>query len=161
MEITLENARKLFRADRNVPMHQIKPGLRRQDLKGIHLPSFRFSLKLKKLCRVDVFVFESWHTAAKSQGKAITSSAVCHDSKTKKLLESGFMPNDSTSNQLLQISNDILNSFENGMETMVVFMDISKAFDRVRHRGMLVKLENNGINGSLLRWFENYLYGRS
>jgi hypothetical protein len=28
----------------------IKPGLRRQDLKGIHLPSFRFCWKLKKVC---------------------------------------------------------------------------------------------------------------
>jgi hypothetical protein len=45
-------------------MHLIKPGLRHQDLKGIHLPSFRFSWKLKKLCRVDfLFVFESWQTA--------------------------------------------------------------------------------------------------
>jgi hypothetical protein len=53
----------LFRADRNVPMHQIKPELRRQDLEGIHLPSFKFSWKLKK----HFFVFESWQTAVKSQ----------------------------------------------------------------------------------------------
>jgi hypothetical protein len=32
----------------------------------------------------DFFVLESWLTAAKSQGKTIMSSAVCHDSKTKK-----------------------------------------------------------------------------
>jgi hypothetical protein len=50
-------------------MHQIKPELRRQDLEGIHLPEFRFSWKLKKLCRVDFFVFESWQTAVKSHGK--------------------------------------------------------------------------------------------
>jgi hypothetical protein len=43
-------------------MHLIKPELRRQDLEGIHLPSFRFFWKLKKLCRVDFFVFESWQT---------------------------------------------------------------------------------------------------
>jgi hypothetical protein len=35
-------------------MNLIKPGLRHQDLEGIHLPSFRFSWKLKKL---------SWQTA--------------------------------------------------------------------------------------------------
>jgi hypothetical protein len=63
-------------------MHKIKSGLRHQDLEGI---SFRFSWKLKKLCRLDFFVFELWQTAVKSQGKTITSSAVCHDSKTKKL----------------------------------------------------------------------------
>jgi hypothetical protein len=44
-------------------MHLIKPGLRHQDLEGIHLPSFRFSWKLMRLCRVDFFVFESWQTA--------------------------------------------------------------------------------------------------
>jgi hypothetical protein len=38
--------------------HLIKPELRHQDLDGIHLPSFRFSWKLKKLCRVDgMFLF--------------------------------------------------------------------------------------------------------
>jgi hypothetical protein len=51
MEITLEKMaenRPFFRADTNVPMHQFKPELRRQDLEGIHLLSFRFSWKLKK-----------------------------------------------------------------------------------------------------------------
>jgi hypothetical protein len=38
----------IVRPDRNVPMHLIKPGLRHQDLEGIHLPSFRFSWKLKE-----------------------------------------------------------------------------------------------------------------
>jgi hypothetical protein len=74
-------------------MLQIKPELRRQDLEGIHLPaSFRFSWKLKKLCRVDFFVFESWQTAVKSQGKTITSSAVCHEmiKKQKNRLNSFF-----------------------------------------------------------------------
>jgi hypothetical protein len=38
-------------------MHQIKPELKRQDLEGIQLPSFRFSIKLKKLCQVLFFCF--------------------------------------------------------------------------------------------------------
>jgi hypothetical protein len=50
-------------------MHQIKPELRLQDLEDINLPSFKFSWKLKELCRVVFFVFESWQTAVKSQGK--------------------------------------------------------------------------------------------
>jgi hypothetical protein len=55
--------RPFVRADRSVPMHQIKPGLCSQDLEGIHLPSFRFAWKLTKLCRINIFVFESWQTA--------------------------------------------------------------------------------------------------
>jgi hypothetical protein len=72
-------------------MHQIKPELRRQDLEDIHLPSFRLSWKLKKLCQVDFFVFESWQTAVKSQSKTITSSAVRHDSKTTKIDSTKFL----------------------------------------------------------------------
>jgi hypothetical protein len=69
--------------------HHIKPEIRR-DLKGIHLPSIKFSWKLKKLCRFYFFIFESWQTAVKSQGKTITSSAVYHDSKTKKIESTRF-----------------------------------------------------------------------
>jgi hypothetical protein len=41
-----------------------------------------------------------------------------------------------------------------------VFFDISKAFDKVWHKGLLVKLENASISGKLLDWFSNYLSGR-
>jgi hypothetical protein len=75
--------RPFVRADRNVPMHQIKLGLRHQDLEGIHLPSFRFSWKLKKLCRFYFFVFETWQTAEDVMVLPCDFTAVCHDSKTK------------------------------------------------------------------------------
>ena len=39
-------------------------------------------------------------------------------------------------------------------------MDISKAFDKVWHKGLLFKLKQNGINGNLLRFFESYLHNR-
>ena len=35
-----------------------------------------------------------------------------------------------------------------------------KAFDRVWHRDLILKLEKYGIRGNLLAWFENYLYMR-
>ena len=40
------------------------------------------------------------------------------------------------------------------------FCEISKAFNRVWHRGLLYKLRRIGISGSLLSWFANYLKGR-
>ena len=43
---------------------------------------------------------------------------------------------------------------------MVVFCDISKAFDRVWHKGLLCKLKAAGITGATLRWFTDYLNGR-
>jgi hypothetical protein len=79
-----------FRADRNVPMHKIKLGLWHRDLEGIHLPSFRFSLKLKKLCRFDCFVFESWETAVKSQFATSLQILYCHLDGTTNHLRKVF-----------------------------------------------------------------------
>ena len=73
--------------------------------------------------------------------------------------QSGFRPGDSTVNQLLYIVHQIYLAFEQGKEVRVVYLDISKAFDRVWHRGLL-KLESLGICGSLLHWFESYLQDR-
>jgi hypothetical protein len=39
-------------------------------------------------------------------------------------------------------------------------LDISKAFDRVWHAGLLKKLEAIGIRNPLLQWFESYLENR-
>ena len=45
--------------------------------------------------------------------------------------QSGFRPRDSSINQLLSITHDIFTSFDNGLELRGVFLDISKAFDKV------------------------------
>ena len=41
-----------------------------------------------------------------------------------------------------------------------MFLDISKAFDKVWHSGLLFKLKKNGICGNLLNWFTDYLKDR-
>ena len=45
-------------------------------------------------------------------------------------------------------------------EIRVVFFDISKAFDRVWHQGILLKLQAAGVTGNLLSWFRSYLSNR-
>lgn len=42
----------------------------------------------------------------------------------------------------------------------IVFCDITKAFDRVWHKGLIHKLKQNGVEGELLLWLENYLEDR-
>ena len=64
--------------------------------------------------------------------------------------QSGFRPGDSCINQLLSIPCDIFTSFANGLEVRGVFLDISKAFDKVWHNGLLYKLRKNGIKDKLL-----------
>lgn len=74
--------------------------------------------------------------------------------------QSGFIPGDSTINQLLSIYNDICSSFDKGTTTQAIYLDITKAFDRVWHRGLIAKLNAAGIQGSLLNWFKDYLNNR-
>ena len=45
--------------------------------------------------------------------------------------QSGFKPGDSCINQLLSITHEIYKSFDDGWEVRGVFLDISKAFDKV------------------------------
>ena len=52
------------------------------------------------------------------------------------------------------------NDLDSGMKCGVVFADLSKAFDRVRHVELLQGLANVGIRGTALTWFESYLKGR-
>ena len=76
--------------------------------------------------------------------------------------QSGFRPGDSTTNQLLFLPDDIHKSFDSkeSNEVRAVFLDISKAFDKVWHEGLLFKLRQNGISGNLLNLFSNYLSNR-
>ena len=74
--------------------------------------------------------------------------------------QSGFTPNDSTINQLIVIYDNLCKSYDNKITIESVFFDISKAFDKVWHRGLLHKLNAIGIRGPLLNWFTSYLTDR-
>ena len=74
--------------------------------------------------------------------------------------QSGFRKNDSTTCQLLSISHMLLQNCAKGKSTQAIFLDISKAFDRVWHKQLVNKLRKMGINGVLLKWLESYLQGR-
>ena len=47
--------------------------------------------------------------------------------------QSGFRSGDSCINQLLSINHEVLNAFDKGLEACGIFLDISKAFDKVWH----------------------------
>ena len=74
--------------------------------------------------------------------------------------QSGFRHKDSTVNQLIIIYDTIMNSLDSGKDVRFVFCDVSKAFDRVWHLGLIYKLQKYGVKGKLLNWFESYLSDR-
>ena len=57
--------------------------------------------------------------------------------------QSGFKPGDSCTNQLISITHEIYQSFNDGFEVRGVFLNISKAFDNVCHNGLIYKLKQN------------------
>ena len=75
-------------------------------------------------------------------------------------LQSGFRPGDSTVNQLVYMVHKIYDAFEHGKEVRMVYLDISKAFDRVWHKGLLLKLKSISIRDPLLGWLMSYLSHR-
>lgn len=55
---------------------------------------------------------------------------------------------------------DLLRNMDQGVQTDVVVMDFSKAFDKVPHRRLKIKLDYYGIRGHTLEWISNFLSGR-
>ena len=65
-------------------------------------------------------------------------------------IESGFRPDDSCINKLFSIAHEIYQSFDDNLEVRAVFLDISKAFDKVWHKGTVFKWKQNGISDKIL-----------
>ena len=76
--------------------------------------------------------------------------------------QSGFRPNDSCINQLISITHNIYCAFDvnPSLEVRGVFLDLSKALDKVWHEGLLYKLKSNGINGNALQLIKSFLHNR-
>ena len=72
----------------------------------------------------------------------------------------GFQTGHSTEHAIVQLVDQILESFEYNKYTLGVFIDLSKAFDTVDHSILLKKLELYGVTNRNHSWFKNYLSNR-
>ena len=76
--------------------------------------------------------------------------------------QSYFRPSDSCINQLLAITHEVFEAFDCNphLEVRSVFLDLSKAFDKVWHKGLFYKFKSMGISEDPFNLLENYLSGR-
>ena len=75
-------------------------------------------------------------------------------------LQFGFRKNYSTSDAITFMIDKISKAFDKKEMTLVIFLDLSKAFDSINHSILLQKLSHFGIKGSALDWFKSYLDNR-
>ena len=75
---------------------------------------------------------------------------------------SGFIKGDSCVNQLLAITHEIHKNLDANpsIDTVGIFLDMSKAFDKVWHNGLICKLQSYGVHSNLLLLLKNYLSNR-
>ena len=72
----------------------------------------------------------------------------------------GFISGKSCTSNLLEVLGHVGSLLEDGKQVDMIYMDMSKAFDKVNHGCLLQKLNEFGFGGSVLQWFSSYLMGR-
>ena len=92
----------------------------------------------------------------------VLSHMNCHLSTYNILssLQYGFRQGFSCELQLIMTVHDWVTTLNNRGQVDAILLDFSKAFDKVSHRKLLIKLESYGINGKTLSWIKAFLCDR-
>ena len=88
----------------------------------------------------------------------IVSSQVMRHLDLNNILDNaqhGFRKRRSCESQLLLSANDFLKSLDGSTQMDAILLDFAKAFDKVAHKRLLLKLEAIGITGNTLGWIES------
>ncbi len=72
----------------------------------------------------------------------------------------GFKRKTSCQHNLSMLLHNVYENINNNCDSIILFMDVVKAFDKVDHKILLQKLYALGIKNSELKWFKNYLSDR-
>ena len=72
--------------------------------------------------------------------------------------QSGYRPKHSTQIQLIHFINSLYSALDQGNDFTAIYLDISKCFNKIWHRGLLFKCEKQcGLTGILLNWLTIFL----
>ena len=72
----------------------------------------------------------------------------------------GFRERRSCETQLIEFIHQLSRHVEKGEQVDAVVMDFSKAFDKVAHNRLMIKLERVGVRGKTKLWIQHFLSGR-
>jgi len=92
----------------------------------------------------------------------LSDKIVEHLEKHELIRESqhGFVKKKSCLSNLLVFIEEVTSYLDSGYPVDVIYLDFQKAFDKVPHHRLLMKLQAHGIGGNVLQWIGNWLSGR-
>ena len=101
-------------------------------------------------------------TISKLLEKIMYKRTYCFLEDSKQIYKSqyGFRTAHSCENAISELISEIIKGKQDGMYTLAVFLDLSKAFDSLEHDVLLNKLHKYGIRGVAYEWFKSYLTNR-
>lgn len=94
--------------------------------------------------------------------KAIKNQLIEYLEDNKYFVESqtGFRKNMGTEDAINKLHIELTTNLDNGKKCIVVFQDLSKAFDLVDHKKLVTIIKEAGCGGKVLEWFQSYLDDR-
>ena len=84
-----------------------------------------------------------------------------HLSSIISISQHGFMPGRSTTTNLLQICQFVSSALDRRSQVDVIYTDLSKAFDSICHKRLIMKLNRLNFHSSLVLLISSYLGNRS
>ena len=93
----------------------------------------------------------------------IHSNIMSHFDNTQILTDTqhGFRKHRSCESQLTTTIQDLAKSLNEAKQVDTILLDFSKAFDKVDHNKLCLKLYHYGVRGNTLEWIKDYLSKRS
>ena len=75
--------------------------------------------------------------------------------------EHGFRPGFSCQTQLISLIEDISHALDNQLQTDLIMLDFSKAFDTVAHKRLMAKLHHYRVDHQVCAWIQSWLTQRT
>ena len=76
-------------------------------------------------------------------------------------LQHGFRERRSCQTQLIQLVEDLSRQLVTCKQVDPILLDNSRAFDKVSHPKLSLKLSQHGVKGNTLNWIRDFLVGRT